>query len=133
MLEKVQRRATRLLHGLGDLTYEERLRKTGLYSLECRRLRGDLIETYKILNCLEGVERDKFFIISHNTTTRGGSQKLFKPRYNGNTRGIFFSQRIIKNWNLLPDKIKQSKSVPSFKNSLDRYWKSIQFGHQIDL
>ena len=132
-LEKVQRRATRLIHGMENLTYQDRLIKSGLYSLECRRQRGDLIETFKILKGLEDVQADKFFTLSHNTSTRGGTHKVFKPRFNTNVRGKFFSQRSIDLWNSLPDSIKNMKTVISFKGSLDRYWKSIKFGHQIDL
>ena len=50
MLEKIQRRATKLIPGLRDLTYEERLKECGLTTLETRRLRGDQIEVFKILN-----------------------------------------------------------------------------------
>ena len=50
MLEKIQRRATKLIPELRDLTYEERLKECGLTTLETRRLRGDQIEVFKILN-----------------------------------------------------------------------------------
>ena len=50
MLEKIQRRATKLIPELKDLTYEERLKECGLSTLETRRLRGDQIEVFKILN-----------------------------------------------------------------------------------
>ena len=59
--EKVQRRATKLVTSLAKLTYEQRLRHLRLHSLYCRRQRGDLIETFKILNGLENVEASNFF------------------------------------------------------------------------
>ena len=59
MLEKIQRRATKLIPGLRDLTYEERLKECGLTTLETRRLRGDQIEVFKIFN---GYEIVKFSI-----------------------------------------------------------------------
>ena len=53
MLEKIQRRATKLIPGLRDLTYEELLKECGLTTLETRRLRGDQIQVFKILNGYE--------------------------------------------------------------------------------
>ena len=50
VLEKVQHRATRMVPGLKRLPYEDRLRRLDIYSLTARRLRGDLIETYKLLH-----------------------------------------------------------------------------------
>ena len=133
ILEKVQRRATRLIHGLEGLTYEDRLERTGLYSLECRRQRGDLIETFKILKGLEEIRADKLFTLSQYPSTRGGPLKLFKERSRTEIRKNFFSQRSVNLWNSLPENIKATKTVVSFKASLDGYWKRIKFGHQIDL
>ena len=50
MLEKVQRRTTKLITGLRDHSYDDRLKECGLTTLETRRLRGDQIEVFKILN-----------------------------------------------------------------------------------
>ena len=61
MLEKIQRRATKLIPELIDLTYEERLKECGLPTLETRRLRGDQIEVFKILNGYENIDSNIFF------------------------------------------------------------------------
>ena len=61
MLEKMQRMATKLIPGLRDLRYEERLKECGLTTLEMRRLRGDQIEVFKILNCYENIDYNIFF------------------------------------------------------------------------
>ena len=61
MLDKIQRRAPKLIPGLRDLRYEERLKKCGLTTLETRRLRGDQIEVFKILNGYENIDSNIFF------------------------------------------------------------------------
>ena len=63
MLEKIQRRATKLIPGLRDLRYEERLKECGRTTLETRRLRGDQIELFKILNGYENIDSNIFFEI----------------------------------------------------------------------
>ena len=71
-LEKVQRRATKHLRGLAHLTYESRLEILDLYSLYCRRQRGDMIETYKILKRHYDLDPSTFFTLN-TATTRGHS------------------------------------------------------------
>ena len=61
MLEKVKRRATKMIQKLRDISYEMRIRECGLTTLETRRLRGDQIEVFKILNEYENSDRNIFF------------------------------------------------------------------------
>jgi len=63
LLEGVQRRATKLVHGIADLNYDDRLKGLGLVRLDNRRLRSDLTETYKILNGNYSINREVFFIL----------------------------------------------------------------------
>jgi len=80
-LEKIQKRGTKMVKGLKSLPYETRLKRLGLYSLERRRLRGDLIEVFKILTGKEHIDPSTFFQLTDDTTgLRGHSMKLFKPR-----------------------------------------------------
>ncbi len=78
-VEKVQRRATKLVPSIRDLPYTERLRQLELPSLKHRRLRGDLIQVYKILNGIDRLDPTRFFTLATGTsaTTRGHSQKIF--------------------------------------------------------
>ena len=70
-IEKIQRRATKLVHGFDKMPYEQRLTALGLYSLQRRRLRGDLIETYKILTGKEKIKSDQLFQKATTTELRG--------------------------------------------------------------
>jgi len=62
--EKVQRSATKMVHGLRHLSCEQRLRHLELTTLRERRIRGDLIETFKIMTGKESVDRSQFFQLS---------------------------------------------------------------------
>jgi len=84
-LEKIQR-TTKMVYGLKDTAYDDRLKFLGLLSLENRRLRGDLIEVFKILTEREKVDKKQFFTISEFSHLRGHSLKLSKPR---STRQVY--------------------------------------------
>ena len=71
MLEKIQRRATKLIPGLRDLIYEERLKECGMTTLETQRLRGDQIEVFKVLNGYENIDYNFFLEIKESKITRG--------------------------------------------------------------
>ena len=95
MLEKIQRRATKLIPGLRDLTYEERLNECGLTTLERRRLRGDQIEVFKILNGYENIDSNIFFEIKESKISRGHNYTLVKKQSRLDVRKYSFSQRTI--------------------------------------
>jgi len=88
-LEKIQRRATKLVHGINEVSYEQRLEALGLYSLQQRRLRGDLIETYKILTGKEKINSDQLFQKAATTALRGHSLKLYKKSSRLELRKLF--------------------------------------------
>ena len=79
-LERIQRRATKMIPELRDLSYEERLKECGLTTLETRRLRGDQIEVFKILNGYENIDRNMFFSLKKDSRTRGHEVKLVKDQ-----------------------------------------------------
>ena len=118
-LENIQKRATRLVWKIKHLPYEDRLKRLGLMPLETRRIRGDLIETFKILKEYDQVSN--VFVRSHTTHLRGNSMKLYKGQCRTVARSKFFSQRVIDLWNKLPDRVVTSKSIDMFKQRLDSH------------
>jgi hypothetical protein len=128
-LEQVQRRATKIVGSLKKKSYEERLKCLRITTLEDRRGRGDLIETYKILTGKEHTDYQQFFQFENNGHgLRGHSLKLFKTRSNSRLRQKFFSQRVIEDWNRLPLEVVEAPSVNAFKNRLDKFLKQKDMG-----
>ena len=111
MLEKIQRRATKLIPGLRDLRCEERLKECGLTTLETRRLRGDQIEVFKILNGYENIDSNIFFEIKESKITRGHNYTLVKKQSRLDVRKYSFSQRTINVWNKLSTDCVHASSV----------------------
>jgi hypothetical protein len=121
MLERIQKRATKMIVGFQNYSYEERLRKTGLQCLEERRIRGDLIQVYKMIRGMDKLDYNKFFKIQPPTITLGHSYKLIKERSRLDIRKYFFSQRVVSAWNALPGEVVEAGTVNAFKNKLDAH------------
>jgi len=101
-LDKIQRASTKLVSSLKKLSYETRLDKLGLLTIEKRRIKGDLIETYKMINGMENVKMNQFFEFSNTGyNLRGHDKKLVINRSRLNTRKFFFSNRVAHHWNNL--------------------------------
>ena len=112
LIEKVQIRAVKQISGLKGVSYEERLLELGLESLESRRTRFDLIQTYKIINKIDNVDYNSWFtLVGHNLTqiTRLTSypSNIMAQRSRTDLRTYFFSNRVTNTWDTIPTEIKQ--------------------------
>jgi hypothetical protein len=117
LLEQVQHRATRIPHSLKGKSYDARCRFLGLTSLKERRLRGDLIEQYKLDRSIELINWHHPIDRVHRGDHARIHRELVK---NCNERFFWFGNRVANYWNALPDDVKKAKSTNDFKNRLDK-------------
>jgi hypothetical protein len=120
-LEMVQRRGSKAVLGLRDVSYPERLLKLGLFPLEYRRHRGDLIYTWKIINGKLGEDLLNYFQLITNSNTRGHPFKLYKHRRFHLNPMITLSTRVVNAWNGLPAEVVAAKTEKEFKKKLDEH------------
>ena len=126
-IERVQRRATKCIKNISHLPYEERLKYLDLPTLEYRRARGDMLQTYKIMHNIDNLNPSEIFTLDDNSRTRGHPFKIKKQSFNLDVRKYSFSNRIVNDWNSLPTEVVLAPSLNSFKNRLDKYWKDRSF------
>ena len=129
-IERVQRRATKLVQGLEDHTYDDRLKELRLDSLSVRRSRADLLQTYRIIHKVDNIEEDLFFQRAPSNRTRNNGFKLFKHHCSTKVRGHSFSQRTIDQWNELPASVVAAPSLNHFKSGLRKFRRQSSLGTQ---
>ncbi len=126
-IENVQRRATKMIPDIRDKPYQDRLKYLNLPTLAYRRTRGDMVETYKILNNKYD-NRVSDILCLHSSITdnqqrvRGHSKKLYKRKHNNNKRKHYFGYRVVSPWNSLPESVVSAPSTKAFEKRLDRFW-----------
>lgn len=120
LLEAVQHRATKCIEGMSGLSYDERLRELMLPSLRFRRIRGDLLEMFKMYKGWSGLRFEDFFELNKtNSWLRGHEAKIFKKRFNTNIGKFSFCNRSVDEWNRLPSHLLFCETLNRFKNKLD--------------
>ena len=129
VLEKVQKRMINMIPGLRG-RYEDKLRELGMTTLQRRRERGDMIQTWRIMNGKDRVDPSKWFRLQEDQTREGatstrrhqGYQALLPmPPARLEVRRNFFSNRVVDQYNSLPDSVKRASSVNGFKARLDEF------------
>ena len=122
----VQIRATKLVDGLKNMEYQERLKRCGLTTLLFRRMRGDMIEMWKHFNVYD---RDILSpsLMPNERPLRNGKHRcqLYQRRSGDGERGMQTNSyyfRTTKQWNDLPTSVVESEDINSFKNNLDVAW-----------
>jgi hypothetical protein len=125
-IEGVQRRATKQIPNMSHLNYSDRLKLLNLPTLAYRRVRGDMIEAYKITNNKYDKEicNDTFNMRKNELRPglRGHNYTITQERIMKPNRKHFFTQRVVSTWNSLPYSLVNATSLNIFKNNLDRLW-----------
>jgi len=116
LLERIQRRATKAIRGLEHLSYEERLRELGLFSLEKRRLRGDLSEAFQYLM---GAYKKDLLSRACCDRRRDNGFRLKEGRFRLDIRKKFFTRRVVKHCNRLLREAVDAPSLATLKVRLD--------------
>ena len=117
-IEKVQRRATKLVPYLRHLPYQQRMQRLQLPSLQFRRDRGDLINTFRIVKNIDNITPSHFFAFSRYNTTRQHQHKIHPPRPRTRLGQNSLSSRVCKPWNALPSETVDTLTIHTFKTKL---------------
>ncbi len=121
-LEAVQQRATKMITSLRNKSYKERFSSLNLFSLEKHRLRGKLIECFKIFKGFTNIDASKLFSIHNASRTKSNGIKLRCKQVQLYSTKFYFTNDVVREWNKLPPSVVQCDTINSFKNKLDQHF-----------
>ena len=137
LIENVQHYFTKCIIGLRKFDYETRLKILKLPSLEFRRVRGDMIEVYKMCQGIYDPNTTKSLLTFSKTFTRHNTRshnfKLEKANVNTKQFKYFFSNRVVNMWNNLPYEVVNAQSINQFKNLFDKLYSGRMYDTNFDL
>ena len=127
-IENVQKRALNQITTLGHLSYEEKMERLGLTTLEYRRERADMIQVWKIVHKYDDSDESTWFSRASENTSRITRStdvplNLKEQNFRCEVRRNFFSVRTVKPWNTIPSEIREINSLRLFINKFDE-WKT---------
>ena len=117
-LEKVQKRATKILTSLTHISYPDRLKVCKLTTLHYRQVKGDMIKVNKIVSGKYDSAATPILIISDTHKTRGNDLRLQKSHLKYDMRKFYFTNRVVDQWNSLPHWVLTAYNTKTFKNDL---------------
>ena len=121
-IENIQRRVTKMIPEIRNHSYHQRIQDRDLISRAQRKLRGQLIEVFKYLNEFTTARARALFDSDLNDRTRNNGAKRIVKHFNTSIAQQFYPIKITTTWNTLPSKVVSSRTVNSFKKSLDKHW-----------
>ena len=111
---------TKIIPSIRDLPYEVRLQKLKLPTLAYRRLRGDMIQVYKIMHGLNRMNKSTLFTMKDaDKNLRGHDLMIQKQHAHLDIRKYSFTNRVVNTWNRLPKAAVNAPTVNSFKTAVD--------------
>jgi len=121
-IEKVQKRATKLIMNFKNMSYTDRLQRLNLPTLKYKRLRGDMIEVFKITHEIYDPDVSLKLVYHRNSNTRGNNYKRLNQSFHYHARKYRYclSARIVNIWNSLPNDVVDVNNVNQFKARLDQ-------------
>ena len=121
-IEKVQKKALKLIYDLRHFSYQEKLKRTKLFSLHARRIEQQLTILFKMKSRKIDLKLDSFFQENLYNQTRGNAYKLRIPKTKTKIRQKFFTSSIVKYWNLLKSSDINVKTDKAFKEKVKNFF-----------